>query len=552
RQSLGDDPGNPRYIEGVRGEGYRLAPEVRTRSSPTPGGAPEKASPRGLVTGRKLDFTIIALLLFALGYFAWDKFATGKQDGQQDVASATTGTKGVLDADTPPAAIEPSIAVLPFVNMSDDAGNEYFSEGISEEVLNLLAKIPELKVISRSSAFTFKDQQVDIPTVAEKLGVAHVLGGSVRKAGDRVRVTVQLIYAADGVHLWSETYDRQLDDVFQIQDDIAGAVVDALRIQLLGETPRARRTDTAAYQAFLEGQYLKRQLSIDSLNQAVEAFKRVVAIDPDYAPAWAELADTYFWGGSGLEPISHQERAALANEAIDKAISLDPDYAYAYYVRGVSGFYSTHQFEQGMEDFRHALELDPDNAILIAAIGKGALLSGNYELAISRYEAALAVESLVPEFYRFVGMAYLSAGRLGDAEKSFRTLALLSPDYDWQWYLWQALFLQGDLEDALELSGRDFQRAAVYHALGETEKAEENLARVLEDAVPYTAAMAYGLRGEADKAFEWLDKQDFDDFFPPHILCEAAFLGLHSDPRWPALLEKVDLLDVWRENSGSR
>ena len=440
-----------------------------------------------------------------------------------------------------------SIAVLPFVNMSDDAGNEYFSDGLSEELLNLLARIPELKVAARTSSFSFKDKDLAIPEIASRLKVAHVLEGSVRKHGNQIRITAQLIQADNGYHLWSETYDRQLDNIFQIQEDIAVAVVETLRITLLGEVPKTRKTDPKAYQLFLEGQYLKRQLSSDSLNRAVEAFKQAVEIDPAYVPAWAELADTYLWDGRP-DGMSREEANALADQAIQVAISTDPEYAFAYYVRGVSWFFTKHKFKQGVEDFQRALELDPDDAFLVAAIGKGALLTGKFDLAISQYHAALAIEPVVPEFYWYLGRAYLSSGRLDDAEATFRKLSSLSQSYRGKFHLWETLFLKGELEAALAMSDSSFRRAVIHHALGNAAKADEALADLIENADPYSIAMAYGYRGDVDKTFEWLNYMvDHSDHYPPFILCETAFRSIHSDKRWQPFLEKLDLLEFWLE-----
>jgi tetratricopeptide (TPR) repeat protein len=415
--------------------------------------------------------------------------------------------------------------------------------------LNLLARIPELNVAARTSSFSFKDKELEIPDIAARLKVAYVLEGSVRKHGNQLRITAQLIQADNGYHLWSESYDRQLDNVFQIQEDIASAVVDALRITLLGELPRTRKTDSAAYQLFLEGQYLKRQISKDSLNRAVKAFKQAVEIDPAYVPAWAELADTYLWGG-GLDELSHEETSALADQAIQTAISTDPEYAFAYYVRGVSWIFGKNTFDKGIEDFELALNLDPDDAFIVAAIGKGAFLTGKFDLAISQYQAALAMEPVVAEFYYYLGRAYLSSGHLDDAEASFRKLSNLSASYRGDFHLWETLFIKGELEAALAESDISFTRAITHYALGNTAMADEALADIIENDYPYSIALVYGYRGEADKTFEWLDNMlETSDFYPTFILTETAFRSVHSDPRWELVLEKLGLLEYWLEMS---
>ncbi len=212
-------------------------------------------------TGRKLDLTVIAILTLAVGYFAYDRFISA--DG----------------GPAPDEFVDRSIAVLPFVNMSSDEEQEYFADGLSEELLNLLAKIPELRVASRSSAFQFKGQRIDISVVAQQLNVAHILEGSVRKDGDRLRITAQLIKADDGFHMWSESYDRELSSVFAIQDEIANAVVDALRVELLGEAPKAAETDPEAYALYLQGRYFYNLGDTQDWTNSVDAYQHALEID---------------------------------------------------------------------------------------------------------------------------------------------------------------------------------------------------------------------------------------------------------------------------------
>ena len=506
----------------------------------------DPAAPEARQTSKTMNYIVVAALVLALSYFVIDKVTS---DSGQGIAGTSTAGQSEQQRPTEIESVEAdnSIAVLPFVNMSSDAEQEYFSDGLSEELLNLLAKIPELNVAARTSSFSLKGKDLAIPEIASRLNVAHVLEGSVRKDGNQIRVTAQLIRADNGYHLWSETYDRQLDNIFRIQEDIAVAVADALKVTLLGDAPKTRKTDPRAYQLFLEGQYLKRQLSGDSLNRAVEAFRQAVEIDPAYVPAWAELADTYLWGG-GSDQFSYEERTALADQAIQVAISTDPDYAFAYYVRGISWIFTKNEFKQGIEDFEHALELDPNNAFLVAAIGKGAFLTGQYDLAIAQYQAALAMEPIVPEFYLFLGRAYLSDGRLDDAEASLRKLSSLSPSGYGEFYLYETLLMRGDLEAALAVLDTNFTRAVTHHALGNAALADEYLAELVEEGDPYWIAMAYGYRGDVDKTFEWLDSAlENSGYFPPWVLTETAFHSIHSDPRWEILLEKRGLLEYWRE-----
>ena len=486
----------------------------------------------------------LAVLALALGYIAFDKFAHHPVEDEQIAQSVRQ--EGHTAAQTE-SHDNNSIAVLPFVNMSSDEEQEYFSDGLSEELLNLLAKIPELHVAARTSSFSFKGKNLEVTEIGSRLQVAHVLEGSVRMHDNQLRITAQLIQADNGFHVWSETYDRQLDNVFDIQEEIAIAVVDALKITLLGEAPKTRKTDPVAYRLFLEGQYLKRRISKDSLDRAIEAFKQVVEIDPAYVPAWAELADTYIWGGGSGE-LSFEERTVLADQAIQTAISTDPDYAFAYYVRGISWIFTKHDFNRGIEDFEYALELEPDDAFIVAAIGKGALLTGKFDLAITQYKAALAMEPIAPEFYWFLGIAYRISGRLDDAEASFRKMSSLSPSHRAEFALWETQFLLGEIEAAHAESDTSFRRAITHHALGNPAQADEALADLIENAGPYTIAEVYGYRGDIDKTFEWLDYMlENSDYYPTWILTEPAFRSVHSDPRWEHFLEKLGLLEFWLE-----
>src|SRR6476619_2763968 len=224
---------------------------------------------------------------------------------------------------------EKSIAVLPFVNMSSDKEQEYFSDGISEELVNLLAKIPQLQVTARTSSFSFKGKEIAIPEIARTLHVANVLEGSVRKAGNSVRITAQLIKAGTDTHLWSQTYDRKLDDIFAIQDEIAADVVKQLKVTLLGAAPKARTTDPEAYALYLQAVQLGRQFTPEAFQQSDALFRKVLAIDPRYAPAWTGLANNF---GNEVSKglLSYKEGYAQAREAAMKALAIDPDYAPAH------------------------------------------------------------------------------------------------------------------------------------------------------------------------------------------------------------------------------
>ena len=355
-------------------------------------------------TGRKLDIATIGLLVVAVAYFAVDKFVL---DPGRDAIEIEAAVQSAQDSSPSSSDLDRSIAVLPFVNMSDDASNEYFSDGLSEELLNLLAKIPELRVAARTSSFSFKERpEVTASEIAEILNVAHVLEGSVRKSGNQVRITAQLIKASDGYHVWSETYDRKLENIFETQDEIAASVTESLKITLLGEAPTSWKTDADAYELFLEGQFHAHLSSHESLRHSIDLFKRVLKIDPEYAPAWAALSEAYLWlaayGG-----FNDDEGDYLIDDAIAQAIATAPDYAWTYYVKGlkVSGF--DLDIAAGATNLRKALELDPGNPEFLFGNGTITMDLGRFDEAISLLQKALQLDPLRPRFQEFLGRTYM-------------------------------------------------------------------------------------------------------------------------------------------------
>jgi len=316
-------------------------------------------------TGRKLDFTIIGILVIAVVFLLADRFLG---QGTAPVTSAAPEQVVIDDAPSNPvdSSNAKSIAVLPFVNMSDDAKNEYFSDGISEEILNALAKVKELKVAGRTSSFAFKGQNQDLREIGEALGVEHILEGSVRKAGNKVRITAQLIQVDDGFHLWSETYDRELDDVFAIQDEISGAILEQLKMALIGFEPETEmaataRTNPEAYDLYLLARqriYERKRLSIEA---AVELLDKAMAIDPNYAPAYAQrgiaallLSDRSY----GEKTVA--EAAVEGRLYLDKALQLDPELAEGWAGMGLLHANVPGEATLGIEPLEKALELNPN------------------------------------------------------------------------------------------------------------------------------------------------------------------------------------------------
>jgi len=488
-------------------------------------------------TGKKLDRWIIAIMAIAIVLLLTNTFVWHKGAGLS------------AGAETAPIA-EHSIAVLPFVNMSDEKSNEYFSDGISEELLNLLAKIPQLQVTARTSSFSFKGKDVAIPEIARTLHVANVLEGSVRKSGNSVRITAQLIRAGSDSHLWSQTYDRKLDDIFAIQDEIAADVVKQLQVTLLGAAPKTRTTDPEAYALYLQAVQLGRQFAPEAFRQSDALYRKVLVIDPHYAPAWAGLAENLnHEADQGLLTI--KEGYARSREAATKALAIDPEYAPAHARLGWIVVLGDNDLAGGAKHFQRALALDPsdldvlrNSAVLLAALGR-------LDEALALDEAVVRRDPLNLSARFNLGMDQRQAGRLDDAIASFRTVLSLAPGRSGTHaQLGNALLLKGDAQGALaEIeqetaeSWKMFGLPMAYHALGRKADSDTALAAVIatyEKDGPSNIACVYAFRGDADKAFEWLDKAvEYSDPGTADIVAEPLFGKIHADPRWEAFLRKL-------------
>jgi TolB-like protein/Tfp pilus assembly protein PilF len=489
------------------------------------------------VTGRKLDFAIIAALAAALVFFA------GTHQWSSEIGHAEIADK--------------SIAVLPFVNMSDDTGNEYFSEGLSEELLNLLVKIPELRVAARTSSFSYKGKDVNVTQIGEELNVTHVLEGSVRKAGNHVRITAQLVKADDGFHLWSETFDRTLDDIFVIQDEIAKAVVDELKISLLGAMPEGWKTVPEVYSLYLQGKYFNNLRGEENLEKAVAVFKQALAIDPDYAPAWVGISFTYSLQiFHGLR--SEEESLTLALEAIESALAIDEHMATAW--SGLAYLRRTYKWDwQGAKfAINKALQLEPNN---VDVVGSAATLAGTFgrlSESIELFEQNVALDPLRLSSLRALGIRYVTSGRIDDAFEVLHRVQALNPNYpSIHSDLARAYLFKGDLKNALleveKSPDRTFYanlKARIHFTLGNEAEAESIMYELLETSaykIPISMAATYAWRGENDSAFEWLEMAyQQHDYRLVYFLGNIWWRNLTTDPRYPVFVEKLGLLEEWK------
>ena len=510
-------------------------------------------------TSQKLNNVIIGLLVLALGYFAIDKFVIDPGRDAAKIEVAVQTAQESAPTSEPESETDLSIAVLPFVNMSSDAEQEYFSDGLSEELLNLLAKVPELRVAARTSSFSFKGQNIEIPEIAERLGVTNVLEGSVRKSGKQLRITAQLIKADDGFHLWSETFDRELDNIFQIQDEIAAAVVESLKVTLLGDAPKTRTTDSGAYQLYLEGSYFGNRRTIESMVRAIQLLKQAVEIDPDYAPAWAELAFNYLWLSASGDDLSISEGNALADQALAMALSIDPEYGFAHFVRGVALAIGEFKFVEAAESYLRALELDPGNAQIVLAASWVAGNFGQFDEALIHIKASMALDPVLPDSHSNQAETLWRKGEFDLALASYEKVLSLSPDFVGTHHRIARILMQkGDLLNALAQANEEddgvyelTSQAMVHFALGNQQASDSAVVSLIDigaTEAAYQIAEVYGVRGEADKVFEWLEKAYRNhDAGIASLLGDPSFGSVLNDPRWPVFLEKLQLAEVWRE-----
>ena len=498
-------------------------------------------------TGKKLDRVIMAVLALALGYFAFDKFVLSES---REAAIAESARHEGRSEALVESYGDHSIAVLPFVDMSPKSDQEYFSDGISEELLNLLAKIPELRVISRSSAFSYKGKDINIVDIARELNVAHILEGSVRKAGNQIRITAQLIDARTDTHLWSETYDRSLNNIFAVQDEISAMVVEQLKLKLLGEAPKSLETDPAAYSLFLRARYLRRQNSENSLSQSIDLLQQVLEIDPNYLPALDDLISSVM-NQSQTEGFSFDEGYERARELTLNGMDIDPDFGRLYIQLGWIKMFKDGDLQAAAGLYQRGLELDPNNITTIGDTGTLLYQLNRLEDAIAFYKFSNIRDPVHPVGQANLGTALLDAGRYDEALENFLKTIELSPDYDYIHYLLAMAFLgTGEHEAALaELQKEPLEvarlagLAMVYHAQGRGQKSNQKLEELMavnSEENEFSTAEVLAYRGDIDAAFKWIDIAiKNENWRVSGLHTSILFENLHSDPRWSKIMNEL-------------
>jgi TolB-like protein/Flp pilus assembly protein TadD len=471
---------------------------------------------------------------------------------------------------TTPTHEPPSIAVLPFVNRSHDEEDEYFSDGLADELLNVLSKIRGLRVAARTSSFQFKGKNDDIAVIGRALNVATVLEGSVRKAGNRMRISVQLVKVADGYQLWSETYDRTLEDIFAVQDDIAQSVVKELRTTLLGEAADAkaakdvtaqvaaavkgRATDPEAHRLYLQARHFIDRYTREDTAKGIGYLKQGLALEPAFALAWAELGRAYAReADQGWAPVA--EGYGRAREAVARALALEPDLAEGHSGMGWIQMMYDWDWRGAEASYRRALELAPGNAVVLRQAGALARNLGRLDEAIGLDRRAVEQDPLSAGTYHNLGMALHATDRLAEAEAAYRKALELSPQRAvTRAYLSLVVLAQGRGEEALAEALREpeelwrlWASAIIHHAAGRRAESDAALQEMIakhDMDSAYQVADVYAVRGEADLAFEWLERAYAQrDPGLTSMKTNPRLRSLHADPRWDVFLRKMGLAD---------
>jgi len=444
-----------------------------------------------------------------------------------------------------------SLAILPFVNMSADQEQEYFCDGLTEELITKLSQIPELKVPARTSAFVFKGKNVDIHEVGQKLRVNSVLEGSVRKSGSRIRISAQLINVADGYHLWSETYDRNLDDIFAVQDEIARSVAGTLKVTLLREKETVSETrNSQAYNAFLMGQYFYRQQTRESLEKAIGYFEQAIKFDPRFARAWVGLAATYAFQ-AGLGYVVPKNGYDQAKAVVKKALALDKNLAYAHRVFGWIKMSYDWDWAGAEASYQRAMSLEPRRGQLEAA--QLAVALGRFELALALARRAVELDPISVQAFATLGLSYWYGGRIEEAIATYGKILDLNPGNKAIHGLLGLIYIAqsspqqavAELDQITDPYWRLPGLAMVYHFMGRKTESDAALNEFIEKyqaGGAYNVAQVYAFRGEADRAFQWLEQAYAQHDGGMFLVKADPFLkNLKPEVRYKALLKKMRL-----------
>ena len=505
-------------------------------------------------TGRRIVSLTAVLAVIAAALFIFQLF-------RSKILTTTTSSVSSI-ASTISAK---SVAVLPLVNTSGDPSNEYFSDGLSEELIAVLAKIPDLKVIGRSSSFLFKGKSGDSGAIGQKLGVAHLIEGSVRKQGERVRIVAELINAADGRSLWSETYDRDLKDVFAVQEEIAKSVAEQMKVRLLGEKAHSdavpSNQNPAAHNAVLQSDFYFQQQSAESIQKAISFAQEAVRLDPNYALAYAKLSQAWRQFGASFATANAEEAYEEARKAAEKAASLAPDLVEVRKAIGWVSMTPALDFRDAEKEFRRALELAPGDAGAKNALSYSLMAQGRLADAEQTCREAILLDPLVTTLWYNLGRLAVAAGRYQDAEEMFRKGLEIQPHAArFHTYLATLNIVEKNPTAALQqaqLEPDDFWREYALTLVQQTQPdriaadtAFKNFSTKYAINGAYQIAVIHALRKEPDEMFRWLDNAyaTHDSGLSQLVITPFVF-EYRGDPRFVALCQK---LGVQRPSSAAK
>ncbi|HVD96542.1 MAG TPA: tetratricopeptide repeat protein [Candidatus Limnocylindria bacterium] len=492
-------------------------------------------------------YIVLTGAALSVGLFFVGRYTAGNATRRHDASPARTGAATAIP--------QKSIAVLPLVNESGDPKDEYFSDGLSEELIAALAQISGLKVIGRSSSFRFKDGKEEPKTIGEKLGVSTLLEGTVRKQGDRVRIVAELVNAADGIALWTRTFDRELKDIFAVQEEIARAVAESLKVTLLGSNDRsaerAAPNSVEAHNAYLQGHFHFQRRNLEDFRKAVSYFDQAIRLDPDYALAYAERSEAWSFIGD----LTGQRATAwpTAKSDAEKAVAIAPALAEAHAALGWVRFFIDWKFAEGLSELKRAKELSPANPTANDLLARVIVYLGQVDEAERHARHAVELDPLSVTAQGNLGRVLFVAGKLDEADAVARKAAELQPaaagNHRYQVHV---AVERGDGETALREAQlepnegyRRFELALAHYVRGDRAAADAALADLIangRDQLAYQIAEVYAVRGEKEKAFEWLQISfDNHDTGTLTLLIDPLLRGLRDDPRYKNLVAKLGL-----------
>jgi len=518
-------------------------------------------------TGRKLDRTIITFLAFAVVLLLAERFMTQEEVPTAVIVPETTMAQAELTDQATVHSVR-SVAVLPFVNMSSDPEQEYFSDGLSEELLNRLAQNSRLHVAARTSSFQFKGQNLDVGEIGRQLKVENILEGSVRKSANRLRITAQLVQVDTGYHLWSETYEREMDDVFAIQDDISLAITRALVAELDAGQPAKNQKPTEnleAYQLYLQARYFLAKRGGDNLLRSVELFKQATDLDADFSEAWSGMAFTYGLLPSYSLKMAPAQTSELGLEAAGKSILINPDNAEAYMALGRIQAHSNLNIETARGNLEKAYRLAPNNADIVNLYGDFLILSGNFTEALKIERRAVELDPLAAVHYSDLAFLMLILNRNEDALELAETAVRLAPDsYDRHDAYIATLIMLGKYELATETMhvaedklGADLGYVSSWWAMLYWQQNDrENLRKILEERqeaaennseTVYTAITAFyvawldGVEAAIPLLQESYQNKDQILVWPEYFYLPEQ---ISKDPAWMAFWQQPGLAEL--------